>query len=477
MPTEPVSPAARRAHSRARMFALLRFSVLFWACVYFALVAISGHTYFRSIAFGLAATFALWLILGSLFSDNEPMPVPDAWLLAAILAWAAWCRDLRPVVDPSRVFARGSRHRDRLGPRDGGDLPRRRAHRPGVPGDRHRCHCRHGAARDPRAARGAHHPGVRSRSRARALARRRRRVLDADRARDAAAAAADGAEAGRLRAALAAAGGRVRRLPAAAGRGADHREPHDLGGARHRLPARAALAAWRWRRRLQRAPLRWGAMLLSPAAGRRRAVRRRRDPARARRPEDGTTVAQAIADDPAHRALAAHVRAHPRAAVDSASASASPSCARSCRASSAIPCSRTRTTCSSASGCRPARSASSLLLALLLIALAWRYARFLRAHGRHARRDRARGTRDAGDVRREEPDRRLHDPPDEQGILGAERVADRLRALAPPCRARGPRGIGDARRARRAGATIAPAIPSPPSAPAAREQESAQNER
>jgi O-antigen ligase len=73
------------------VFALLRFSVLFWACAYFALAAISGHTYFRSIAFGLAATFALWLILGSLLSDNEPMPVPDAWLLAAILAWAAWC--------------------------------------------------------------------------------------------------------------------------------------------------------------------------------------------------------------------------------------------------------------------------------------------------------------------------------------------------------------------------------------------------
>ena len=77
--------------TRERVFALLRFSLLFWACAYLALVAISGHTYFRSIAFGLAATFALWLILGSLFSDNEPMPVPPPALLAAILAWAAWC--------------------------------------------------------------------------------------------------------------------------------------------------------------------------------------------------------------------------------------------------------------------------------------------------------------------------------------------------------------------------------------------------
>ncbi|MFO1395883.1 MAG: O-antigen ligase family protein [Burkholderiales bacterium] len=79
------------AETRARIFRLLRFSVLFWACVYFALVAVSGHTYFRSLAFGLAAAFALWLVAGSLFSDNEPMPVPPASLLLAIAAWAAWC--------------------------------------------------------------------------------------------------------------------------------------------------------------------------------------------------------------------------------------------------------------------------------------------------------------------------------------------------------------------------------------------------
>ena len=81
---------SRAAYLRARVFALLQFSTAFWACAYFALVAISGHTYFRSIAFGLAAAFALWLVLGSLFSDNEPMPVPDGALLAAILAWAGW---------------------------------------------------------------------------------------------------------------------------------------------------------------------------------------------------------------------------------------------------------------------------------------------------------------------------------------------------------------------------------------------------
>lgn len=92
MPSRPdrPAPASRAAYVRARVFALLQFSTAFWACAYFALVAISGHTYFRSLAFGLAAAFALWLVLGSLFSDNEPMPVPDGSLLAAIVAWAGW---------------------------------------------------------------------------------------------------------------------------------------------------------------------------------------------------------------------------------------------------------------------------------------------------------------------------------------------------------------------------------------------------
>jgi O-antigen ligase len=91
LPPDRAARAARHAQTRARVFALLRFSALFWACAYFALIAISGPTYFRSVAFGLAATFALWLVLGSVFSDNEPIPVPDAWLLAAIVAWAGWC--------------------------------------------------------------------------------------------------------------------------------------------------------------------------------------------------------------------------------------------------------------------------------------------------------------------------------------------------------------------------------------------------
>ncbi|MFO1322670.1 MAG: O-antigen ligase family protein [Burkholderiales bacterium] len=86
-------PDVRRhdaAYVRARVFALLRFSLLFWACAYFALVAVSGFTYVRSFAFGLSLTFALWLIAGSLFSDNEPMPVPNGYLVAAVAGWSAW---------------------------------------------------------------------------------------------------------------------------------------------------------------------------------------------------------------------------------------------------------------------------------------------------------------------------------------------------------------------------------------------------
>jgi O-antigen ligase len=80
----------RGAVIRARIFALLRFSLLFWACVNFALVAVSGFTYLRSIAFGFALLFALWLILGAIFSDGEPIPLPDNYVLGTLVAWSAW---------------------------------------------------------------------------------------------------------------------------------------------------------------------------------------------------------------------------------------------------------------------------------------------------------------------------------------------------------------------------------------------------
>ncbi len=92
-----VDPAAeghatptRGALIRARIFTVLHFSLVNWACIYLALVAISGHTYLRSIAFGFALAFAIWLILGTLFSDNEPIPPPDAYLWGAVLAWSGW---------------------------------------------------------------------------------------------------------------------------------------------------------------------------------------------------------------------------------------------------------------------------------------------------------------------------------------------------------------------------------------------------
>jgi len=88
-PAASLSPD-RGAVVRAQVFVLLRFSLLSWACIYFALIAVTGHTWFRSLAFGFAAVFALWLILGALFSDGEPIPVPDTYLWVTFSVWSAW---------------------------------------------------------------------------------------------------------------------------------------------------------------------------------------------------------------------------------------------------------------------------------------------------------------------------------------------------------------------------------------------------
>src|SRR4029079_4870730 len=82
--------AAPGAVTHARVFALIRFSLVAWACIHFALIAITGFTYGRSFAFGFAAVFALWLVLGALFFDNEPIPIPDTYLCAALAMWAGW---------------------------------------------------------------------------------------------------------------------------------------------------------------------------------------------------------------------------------------------------------------------------------------------------------------------------------------------------------------------------------------------------
>lgn len=75
---------------RPRVLAVLRFSSVFWACLYFALVAISGHTYPRSLAFSFAILFTLIPILAALLVDGEPIPLPDGYLLLALFAWSAW---------------------------------------------------------------------------------------------------------------------------------------------------------------------------------------------------------------------------------------------------------------------------------------------------------------------------------------------------------------------------------------------------
>lgn len=81
---------SRAVALRLRVFAFLEFSLAAWACIYFALVAVSGATYGRSFAFGFALAFAIWLCLGAIFYEAERVPLPDAYLVAAILAWAGW---------------------------------------------------------------------------------------------------------------------------------------------------------------------------------------------------------------------------------------------------------------------------------------------------------------------------------------------------------------------------------------------------
>lgn len=78
------------AQWRARVFTLLQRSLLVWACLYLALVVVSGQTYLRSVAFGFALILALWLTLAAVFSDAETIPLPDKILLASIAGWCGW---------------------------------------------------------------------------------------------------------------------------------------------------------------------------------------------------------------------------------------------------------------------------------------------------------------------------------------------------------------------------------------------------
>ncbi len=84
------SPVSRAGDWRTPIFAGLQWVLLVSACAYLALVVISGHTYVRSVAFGIAAAMALWLILGAMFSGAEEIPLPDRFLLASVIGWAFW---------------------------------------------------------------------------------------------------------------------------------------------------------------------------------------------------------------------------------------------------------------------------------------------------------------------------------------------------------------------------------------------------
>lgn len=78
------------AQLRRRVFAFLELALVTWACVYLALIAVSGLTYGRSVAFGIALALAIWLALGAIFYEADPIPLPDAYLWVAVAAWAGW---------------------------------------------------------------------------------------------------------------------------------------------------------------------------------------------------------------------------------------------------------------------------------------------------------------------------------------------------------------------------------------------------
>jgi O-antigen ligase len=94
MPGDPRHSLLRRpgraAEWRASTFALLRFGLLAWASVYLVFIAISGYTYVRSVGFTLSLVLAIWLVLGAIYSDGEPVPLPPRSLLVTLAAWSGW---------------------------------------------------------------------------------------------------------------------------------------------------------------------------------------------------------------------------------------------------------------------------------------------------------------------------------------------------------------------------------------------------
>ena len=371
------APSRARASSRCSRFSLRRLGVhLFRA----GRRSADTPTCARSRS-GSRSLFALWLILGALFSDGEPIPVPDSYLWAIARRWsgwsaASWFWSLHPAYTRAEI---GTEIGWGLG--DGHHFLRRGALRRRVSRDRHHGRRRVPAllsvARDPRGAAGAGvdpertlvrpHGGVGAFSTYLVLLVPLLPLLLAPRP--------IGYGTGPVTVAVAVAIFVLLLIVAAR---AD-REPHDLARARHRIRRRGDAGGMAMARRGSRARRCAGprscsrccvlvAVLFVDAAVQRATSDHRPD----------TSVAQAIADDPRFVALATHVRAHPRAAVDRLRLRQVDPAHRVAGRAAAIRCSRTRTTCSSASGCRPARSASRRWSRCSL-ALAWRYGAFLRS--------------------------------------------------------------------------------------------------
>ena len=273
----------------------------------------TGHTYFRSIAFGIALIFALWLIVGAWLSDAEPIPRPDGYLLAAIAAWAGWsAASMLWSIHPDYT-------RSELGTEIVWGLATATIFYVAVRTCGRVSGTAHDGDRDLRGARGAGRRRAARRRRgghracARPLARRRGRLLDLPRARDPAVAAAAAAAPERIRQPCA--GRRVIALAILAlllfaARLTENRMVWIALAAAARAggrPLRLALAAPARPR-----PVALDGDAARAAAGPRRALHRRGRTSRAHRLRTRCPRRQHAHRRSALRAVDAHVRTHPR---------------------------------------------------------------------------------------------------------------------------------------------------------------------
>ena len=426
--TAVTAAPTRGAVVRARIFALLRFSLLFWACMLLragrdqrphvpALDRVRLRAGVRAVAHPGRA------VLGRRTDTGAGLvPVGCARRVVGMV------RRVARLVAASRVYEGGTRHRDRLGTGDRHHLLRRRAHGHGVPGaddDRRRDVCRLSrSARGPRGAneRAPSTPRMRCRARTAASARSRRYlVLVIPLLPLLLAPRPVGFGAGPWPSSIMVA---VFVLLLVAARLTENRMIWvalaagflRLGIARGMALARAARprpAALGWRSC-------WCSWWCSPCcsstppAGARGPISSRIRPSRRRSP-----TIRASCSGSTRSSVSASGRG-------SVSDSASRSCRDELRDELRDPMLAHAHNLFVSQWLQTGAIGVATLLALLAragVALLDVPARTRR----HARGDRTRRARDARDVRREEPDRRFHDPPDQQGVLGAQRPAHRLR--------------------------------------------------